>query len=45
MSDADKLQKFKSLTDCGLSLKAYHDLKVNKFQDTHFEKDAAACTQ
>jgi len=45
MSDADKLQKFKSLTDCGLSLKAYHDLNVNKFKDTHFEKDAAACTQ
>jgi hypothetical protein len=45
MDDADKLQKFKSLQDCGLSLKAYHDLKVNKFKDSHFEKDAAACTQ
>ena len=35
----------RALADCGLSLKAYHDLKVNKFEDTHFEKDAAACTE
>jgi len=45
MDDADKLQKFKSLTDCGLSLKSYHDLRAKNFVNTHFEKDAAACTQ
>ena len=43
--DPERLQKFKDLHACGLSLKGYHDLKANGFGTASFEKAASACTQ
>jgi hypothetical protein len=43
--DPEKLQKFKDLHTCGLSLKGYRNLKLNGFNTTPFEKAAAACAQ
>lgn len=41
--DAERLQRVRDLHACGLSLKGYHDLKVNGFGTAPFEKAAAAC--
>ena len=43
--DPERLQRFKELQACGLSLKGYHNLKANGFGAASFEKAAAACTQ
>jgi hypothetical protein len=43
--DPERLQKFKDLYACGLSLKGYHNLKMNGFRTDPFEKSAAACAQ
>jgi hypothetical protein len=43
--DPRRLQRFNDLHACGLSLKGYHDLKVNGFGTASFEKAAAACAQ
>jgi|GEM_PF-4465747 len=43
--DPERLQKFKDLHACGLSLKGYRNLKVNGFGTDAFEKAAAACAQ
>jgi hypothetical protein len=45
IEDPERLQRFKDLRACGLSLKGYHDLKVNGFGTASFEKAAAACAQ
>ena len=42
-TDPERLQRFKNLHACGLSLKGYHDLKVHGFGTAAFEKAAAAC--
>jgi hypothetical protein len=45
IDDPERLQKFKDLHACGLSLKGYRNLKVNGFGAASFEKAAAACAQ
>ena len=45
IQDPERLQKFKDLHACGLSLKGYRNLKVNGFRTDPFEKAAAACAQ
>jgi hypothetical protein len=45
IDDPERLQKFKDLHACGLSLKGYRNLKVNGFGTAPFEKAAAACDQ
>lgn len=43
--DPERLQRFRDLHACGLSLKGYRDLKANGFVPATFEKAAAACAQ
>lgn len=43
--DPERLQKFKDLQACGLSLKGYHDLKASGFGADSFEKAATSCAQ
>ena len=43
--DPERLQKFKDLHACGLSLKGYRNLKLNGFVTDPFDKAAAACVQ
>lgn len=43
--DPERLQRFKDLHACGLSLKGYHDLRARGFGTALFEKAAAACIQ
>ncbi len=43
--DPKRLQRFNDLHACGLSLKGYHDLKMNGFGAASFEKAAAACVE
>jgi hypothetical protein len=43
--DPEKIQRFKDLHACGLSLKGYRDLKAHGFVTSTFEKAAAACAQ
>jgi hypothetical protein len=45
VEDPERLQKFKDLHACGLSLMGYHNLKVNGFGAASFEKAAASCVQ
>ena len=45
MQDPERLQKFKDLHVCGLSLKGYRNLKANGFRTDPFDKAAAACAE
>jgi hypothetical protein len=45
IDDPERLQKFKDLHACGLSLKGYRNLKANGFRTDPFDKAAAACAE